>query len=306
MAEFYIEEADDVLPELQANVNAWLGDMNDAELIATIKRQMHTLKGAALMAKAEAIGTITHAMESLFESIALNIIAPDQRCAELVRVVLNTINDMTSVMRQGIAYESPIALIQCLQHAVDSNEIDLAFIYDSPVIEAPTTSHPAANIGIETVEEVGEVELMDAQPSEPTNQEPIAIPDSTAGRKRARGGRGKGGAKRHAESAAKPDVGPADELKSGPVQLNHDSLEVVHDEPIQILSDVTAPAPMEKIPHAETFSADLNDENAPSNRNEAFAQEAEKEFDRIYSIEGIDKPLVHQQVQSRSIGVSRQ
>jgi chemotaxis protein histidine kinase CheA len=51
-----------------------------------------------------------------------------------------------------------------------------------------------------------------------------------------------------------------------------------------------------KIPHAETLSADLiEEENAPTNRNEAFAQEAEKEFDRIYSIEGIDKPLVHQQ-----------
>jgi hypothetical protein len=66
-----------------------------------------------------------------------------------------------------------------------------------------------------------------------------------------------------------------------------------------------------KNPHAETLSADLIEENAPTNRNEAFAQEAEKEFDRIYSIEGIDKPLVHQQVQSRaaltcSIGLSRQ
>jgi chemotaxis protein histidine kinase CheA len=50
--------------------------MNDAELIATIKRQMHTLKGAALMAKAEAIGTITHAMESLFESIC-----PQHHCS---------------------------------------------------------------------------------------------------------------------------------------------------------------------------------------------------------------------------------
>jgi hypothetical protein len=95
--------------------------------------------------------------------------------------------------------------------------------------------------------EVGEVELIDAQPSEPTNQEPSATPDSTAGRKRARG-RGKGGAKRHAESAAKPDGVPVDELKPDPVQLNHDSLEVAHDEPIQILSDVSAPAPapMEK------------------------------------------------------------
>lgn len=36
------------------------------------------------MAEAESIGAITHSMESLFESLAIQLIAPDDDCAQLV------------------------------------------------------------------------------------------------------------------------------------------------------------------------------------------------------------------------------
>lgn len=306
MAEFYIDEADDVLPELQVNVNAWLGDMSDTELVATIKRQMHTLKGAALMAQATAIGAITHSMESLFESIALNIIAPDQRCADLVRLVLNTIIDMTSIMRQGIAYESPTALIQCLQHAVDCNEIDLSYIYNSQQIDKPSTIPPQPDSVPKDVKAEAE---RTAEPGEQRMEDPITPQPTAVARKRARGGRGKGGARRHGDNAVPTQLAVAaalhatestDEESDAPIGPVVEQSPVLADQAAAAPAEKTALSvpPIENIPHAETFDV----EEAHVQKNDAeFLRHSERDFDREYPIDGIDSPVSQKPVKSRAV-----
>ncbi|MGE8065154.1 Hpt domain-containing protein [Pseudomonas sp. NPDC089569] len=296
-AEFYIDEADDVLPELQANVTAWLGRMNDPELVATIKRQMHTLKGAALMAEANSIGAITHSMETLFESISFNLIEPDQKCAELVRIVLSTILEMTSVMRQGIAYETPTALIECLKHAEDSNEIDLSYLFSPDhrrnaqqehQIETPVGGH------VETTG--GDALVADATPT--ANASTLHETESPKpGRKRARGGRGKGGAKRLPAHMEQADAG------------NHEIASVV--EIPEISSEANAQdvresetSTPEKISHAETFNdvAEVADSPEPASiAAEPQIHGAIESFERRFSIESLDDARVYQKVQSRSV-----
>ncbi|MGF6282045.1 chemotaxis protein histidine kinase CheA/CheY-like chemotaxis protein [Pseudomonas frederiksbergensis] len=295
-AEFYIDEADDVLPELQANVSAWLGNMNDPELVATIKRQMHTLKGAALMAEADSIGAMTHSMESLFESISLNLIEPDQKCAELVRIVLNTILEMTSVMRQGIAYESPTALIACLKHAEDSNEIDLSYLSSSitPVSSQPQHSSELAVEVLDVTAPNDDVGEGSPQAIATTGH---AAENPTTGRKRARGGRGKGGAKR---LPAGMEQAEAADVENGSVSGDTSSsvntlIPAVHE---------TEPASPEKISHAEFFpeSRVVSELPAPvSIVVDAQTKEATESFERRFSIESLDEARVYQKVQSRSV-----
>lgn len=128
MAEFYLEEVEDVLPELQANLSSWLGNMSDQGLITTIKRQMHTLKGAAAMAECTAIRDITHHMESLFESLSLNMIPADSDCGDLVSIVLDVIESLTSAVRASLPYSRPVKLIYCLEMAVERNRVDLCLL----------------------------------------------------------------------------------------------------------------------------------------------------------------------------------
>ena len=217
---FYIDEADDVLPSLQSNVEAWLSDMSNKELVATIKRQMHTLKGAALMAEAESIGSITHSMESLFESLAIQLIAPDDDCAQLVSFALDSISSLTALMRRELPYSRPTQLINCLEHAVDSNKIDISLLFADGTNDAvPTGDVDQSNQVAESEAQHSAVAVEIPEPEpEPmamgeVTQEVVqeysnpaaAITDSVAAeadaprRKARRGGRGKGHAKRHAE-----------------------------------------------------------------------------------------------------------
>lgn len=295
-AEFFIDEADDVLPELQSNVTAWLGDMNDPELVATIKRQMHTLKGAALMADAKSIGAITHSMETLFESISLNLIDPDQKCAELVRIVLSTILEMTSVMRQRIAYEAPTALIACLKHAEDSNEIDLSYLFsaghqfiaqqpspiESPVVEQAVTSPSDPFVDVA------------ASASSTTHQ---ASEGPKPGRKKARGGRGKGGAKRLPVQSEQADTGKLETVAAAEHPRHLD------DTITPILLDAEDAKP-EKISHAETSPAVAMVSElllpAPIAAQTTVTQPTES-FEHRFSIESLDAARVYQKVQSRSV-----
>jgi chemotaxis protein histidine kinase CheA/ActR/RegA family two-component response regulator len=295
-AEFYIDEADDVLPELQDNVTAWLGNMNDPELVATIKRQMHTLKGAALMAEAKAIGAITHSMETLFESISLNLIEPDQKCAELVRIVLSTILEMTSVMRQRIAYEAPTGLIACLKHAEDSNEIDLSYLFSAGHQVSAQQSHPIESPVVEqVVTSPGDALVEDTAPASATTHQASEGPKP--GRKKARGGRGKGGAKRLPAQPEQADTGNLETVSVAEHPGN--SSEAI----TPVLLDAEEAKP-EKISHAESLPevAEVAELPVPTPiEDETPISEQTESFEHRFSIESLDAARVYLKVQSRSV-----
>lgn len=295
-AEFYIDEADDVLPELQANVTAWLGSMNDPELVATIKRQMHTLKGAALMAEAKSIGAITHSMETLFESISLNLIEPDQKCAELVRIVLSTILEMTSIMRQRIAYEAPTALIECLKHAEDSNEIDLSYLFSADHRDNAQQSQPNEGpVGEHGVASPADVNVEDTTSASAATHQASEGPKP--GRKKARGGRGKGGARRLPAHTEQTDTG---NLETVSIAENPGTLSEANT-PVVLKAETATP---EKFSHAETLPevAEVDELPVPAPiEAEAPIHEAAESFENRFSIESLDDARVYQKVQSRSV-----
>ena len=182
LASFYIEEADERLPQLQDNFQAWLGDLDNRELIHTIKRQMHTLKGAAAMAQLTEIQEVTHLMESLFESLSLNIIPANQDCIDLVEIVLQEIGGLSTAVRAYRGLRRPDALINCLECAVERNQINLQLLSMNQ----------------------GEPQISEQEHDEDHNHgaESSVGVEPTVGKKTRRRSRGKGAAKRHAEKMA--------------------------------------------------------------------------------------------------------
>ncbi|WGK63388.1 response regulator (plasmid) [Halopseudomonas sp. SMJS2] len=126
MASFYLDDAEELLPALTSNVDAWYDKMHDKDLNDEIKRNMHTLKGAAGIAEAKSISDLTHNMESLFESFELGIIQPNEDAAEIVRLVLDSLQNLTEAVRAERSYERPVTLIAFLDNAVADNKIDLS------------------------------------------------------------------------------------------------------------------------------------------------------------------------------------
>lgn len=225
--QFYLDEAEDVFPELEVNVAAWLSDMTDKNMVVTIKRNMHTLKGAALMAEASSIAAITHSMESLFESLQIKLISPGDECGMLVRHVMDAITTMTEQMKLGRAYQIPTALIECLEHCVNINKIDLSRLYADPAAgpEAETAEDAQENFRhsetLTTSDNLNsEVLTVDSNPPElgVQIQNDGAEENGFKSVRRKRGGRGKGG-KRQASSIKNGDEGAIDLVGEQPDTL---------------------------------------------------------------------------------------
>jgi len=59
----FLEEADELVPQIGANLRAWREQPEDAAPVQLLNRLLHTLKGSARMAGAMRIGHVAHAME---------------------------------------------------------------------------------------------------------------------------------------------------------------------------------------------------------------------------------------------------
>ena len=190
LAQFYIEEADERLPQLEENFRAWLDDLSNRELIHTIKRQMHTLKGAAAMAVLTPIQDVTHLMESLFESLSLNIIPADEACVQLVQIVLQDIGGQTTAVRAGRGLPTPVQLISCLQAAVDHNKVDLQLLHEE------TSAVESVCPG---VEDQGNILVLEVSSGDQAHGEDAGNQKRGKTRRRSRG---KGAQRRHEERMA--------------------------------------------------------------------------------------------------------
>jgi chemotaxis protein histidine kinase CheA/ActR/RegA family two-component response regulator len=165
MYDLYLADADDVIPELQSNIQEWMGNMADKAVTVNIRRNMHTLKGAAGVIRADAILSLTHHMESLFDSMASGAIKADQSCAELATFVLGELITMSDSVRRNEPYRSIPALVYFVSNACDMCHVDgekLAALiknaYGSPAPApasiATDTSSPAVAITLEPVADV--------------------------------------------------------------------------------------------------------------------------------------------------------
>jgi chemotaxis protein histidine kinase CheA/CheY-like chemotaxis protein len=192
MYDLYLTDADDVIPELQRNITAWMADMSDKELTVNIRRNMHTLKGAAAIINATAIRSLTHHMESLFDSMASGAMIADKHCADLTTFVLNELITMSDAVRNREPYRTIPALIDLVSDACDMCRVDsdkLAAVVqgcygngqagtapdDSAAPDVDTQLTPVVS---DTASEPDETETPEIQHSEPVNPSITTTPVS--------------------------------------------------------------------------------------------------------------------------------
>ncbi len=72
LLEIFVQEGDDILDHSDSLMAKLRESPQDRDLITGLQRDLHTLKGGARMAGLAAIGDLSHAMESLLESISEN------------------------------------------------------------------------------------------------------------------------------------------------------------------------------------------------------------------------------------------
>ncbi len=111
-------------------VSRWSGSKESSTkgVSEEIKRALHTIKGSAYLANAQAVGAIAHGMEDILESIIPGIIKKDVNAENLLTTAVDAIAAGVRAAENDEPYSIDSGLEECITNAVERNRIDISLI----------------------------------------------------------------------------------------------------------------------------------------------------------------------------------
>lgn len=177
LLEIFLQEGGEILDEADNILQRWHGTPNDGSIVAELQRELHTLKGGARMAGVEAIGDISHAMESLCSSIgAGEIVVSEDTIVSLERGfdALHAMLQQIEAERAVTPRPDTIAQIEALRSGEMPTESPFPERSSGRAPEpAPSSSAAPPVIGAVTRPEP-EIRPIDSPMSEPTEPQPVS------------------------------------------------------------------------------------------------------------------------------------
>lgn len=162
LLDIFLEEADELLAGIDADLNTWTADHYNLNALKNLMRYLHTLKGGANMIQAPHIGLIAHELESLYEKLINQHIQATPQLVAIIRLVQDDIADRIQTIRDQQTDYPSTHVVQLLQQA-DQTVAPATF---EPVLETVETF---ATIEADVVEAQSEVpELVEAEPDTQT------------------------------------------------------------------------------------------------------------------------------------------
>lgn len=158
LLDIFLEEADELLAGIDADLNTWTADHYNLNALKNLMRYLHTLKGGANMIQAPHIGLIAHELESLYEKLINQQIQATPQLVAIIRLVQDDIADRIQTIRDQQTDYPSTHVVQLLQQA-DQTVTPATF---EPVLEPVETLE---TIEADVVEAQSEVpELVEAEP----------------------------------------------------------------------------------------------------------------------------------------------
>jgi chemosensory pili system protein ChpA (sensor histidine kinase/response regulator) len=137
LLEIFTEEAREILDHSDGVLAQWRAEPTEPEHMASLQRDLHTLKGGARIAGMVPVGDLTHAIETLLESPVGH---DPSRVGELIRALeagFDTLHGLVQRVSQGRGVEYPQAMIDRFL-AMAGNA--------APAAEGETAAAPAARL----------------------------------------------------------------------------------------------------------------------------------------------------------------
>ncbi len=160
LVEIFLEEARELLEEIEDALPGLQGNIADDRTLEELQRTLHTLKGGARLSGALPVGDLSHAFESLLESIASGRVGADPALFGLVQSVVDRIAEQIDDLARGPSLRSGHELVRQLEEVIQSGGL-----------ARKDEAEPAAEItaGVQATEPEPEVQ-----------GEPEAIPEEEA------------------------------------------------------------------------------------------------------------------------------
>ena len=213
LLEIFLDEAKELLEALEGELQNWEQGGEDDQPVARLQRNLHTMKGGSRLAGVNSVGDLSHALESVFESVVERRIEGDGRLKGLVRHATDALaQDIENLLAGEVPVEHS-AMVERLEAAAHGRPWDevapdeISFESESMLVESTVDSPSAlaeeAGPQAESVAESGPQAEADEQtetaiePAAQVEPEPL-LPVGAGGAVEAA----------HAIAEAEPELGP--------------------------------------------------------------------------------------------------
>ena len=168
IVEIFIEEAGEILEEIDGSLNEWQDDWNNSDCVEQLKRSLHTFKGGARLAGLMALGDLSHDFETM-------LIEMDQD-AELDQAFFARLHDFQDRMHSGVEQASKLlngtaattpAAMGAAPTASEAQELDI------PLLDT------SVELGDEADELTQGYTVSDADEPQPVYSKPTVVVDNT-------------------------------------------------------------------------------------------------------------------------------
>ena len=146
LVEIFLEEARELQDGFDAALRQWGENPSDPEPLALLQRNLHTLKGGARLAGIDAIGDLSHALETLLSAYTETGNPPGREEFELAQQTLDTIASQVDQVALGQPVAPAETLLVRLETA-GAEEMDSVMIEDSAL---DSSSHIDSGLLMET------------------------------------------------------------------------------------------------------------------------------------------------------------
>jgi chemosensory pili system protein ChpA (sensor histidine kinase/response regulator) len=147
----FLEEAQEIAEGLEKDWDEWKSRPDDLLPVAQLQRHLHTIKGGARLSGVMPIGDLSHAMESLFESIVERRIVADRQHQTLVRHALDELANQVDALQKNAPLVDPVAMVERLEAAARGQEWKPVEVSPEAVAEPVVEMHPPSESASEEV-----------------------------------------------------------------------------------------------------------------------------------------------------------
>jgi chemosensory pili system protein ChpA (sensor histidine kinase/response regulator) len=153
LLEIFVEEGGDILDSSDNLMVKLKETPEDREIVANLQRELHTLKGGARMAGVNAVGDLSHSMESLFEAIVDKRANNSPVAMEALEKSFDRLHQMITRVGKRQAVGIPDNLVARLDALVDGRE-DEFMSTETVLASEPVEAQVSAQVPLAEVQKV--------------------------------------------------------------------------------------------------------------------------------------------------------
>ena len=116
MVEIFLEEAQDLLESAGQSLQTCLTEGPDKDVLGSLQRDLHTLKGGARMAQIAPIGDLAHELEFIYEGMLDGRFSYSKALDELLTQCHDRLQQLVDQLQTRAPMSQPDALIEALQN----------------------------------------------------------------------------------------------------------------------------------------------------------------------------------------------